>query len=97
MRHPAIPVLRCLLLAAPLCACSHTSTPQFDQRFGDASRHAYAQQVLDPDAGANRLPAHGLDGASARAVMLRYRAAFAEPQAQPVQPVQFMLGGGSGK
>lgn len=93
MRHLAVSIVPSLLLAA----CSHTSTPQYEQRFGQASRQALAQQVLDPQAGARRVPAHGLDGASARAVMERYRASFAEPHVQPAPPVQFMLGGGSGK
>lgn len=93
MRHRAVFIVPSLLLAA----CSHTSTPQFDQRFGQASRLALAQQVLDPHAGARRGPPHGLDGASARAVIERYRASFAEPQAQPVPSLQSMLGGGSGK
>lgn len=93
MRHPAVFIVLSVLLAA----CSHTSTPQFEQRFGQASRQALAQQVLDPQAGARRVPAHGLDGASARAVMDRYRASFADPNVQPAPPVQFMLGGISGK
>lgn len=101
MRRAAIDSLLCLLLAVPLGACTHgggpTSTPLLDARFGAAARHALAQQVLDPAAGANRAPAHGLDGASARAVMERYRASFAEPNGQAAQPVQFMLGGANGK
>jgi len=100
MRRPvisAIPVLLCLLLSLALGACTHTSTPRFDAHFGEASRLALAQQVLDPAAGATRVPAHGLDGASAHAVMARYRASFAEPGAQAVPPVQFMLGGVSAK
>jgi|SRR5450830_2190738 len=88
--------LRCLL-ALQLTACAHQSTPQLDRRFGDAVRLAMAQQVLDPAATDNQSPVYGLDGPSARAVMERYRASFAEPYGQTPQPVQFMLGGSVGK
>ncbi|WP_171984924.1 hypothetical protein [Janthinobacterium sp. LM6] len=86
-----------LVLALQLAACAHGSTPQLDRRFGDAVRLSMAQQVREPAGAGNRRPADGLDGPSAHAVMQRYRASFAEPNAQPPQPVQFMLGGGSGK
>ena len=89
--------LAALLLALQLAACTHGSTPQLDRRFGDAVRLAMVQQVRAPAQAANRAPADGLDGPSARAVLERYRASFAEPNGQPVAPVQFMLGGGSGK
>ena len=80
-----------------LAGCSSGSTPRFDAHFGEATRLAMAQQVLDPAAASNTAPANGLDGASARAVMERYRASFAEPNGQAAQPVSFMLGGGGGK
>ena len=88
-----------LALLAPLllAGCVQGGTPHFDARFGEATRLAMAQQVLDPAAAGNTAPANGLDGASARAVMERYRASFAEPNGQAPQPVQFMLGGGNGK
>ena len=89
--------LAALMLALMLAACAHSSTPALDQRFGDAVRLAMAQQVRYPASAGNRQPADGLDGASAHAVMQRYRASFAEPNAQAPQPVQFMLGGGNGK
>lgn len=89
--------LAALALAPLLAACAHSSTPRLDQRFGDAVRLSMAQQVRHPDAGATRRPVDGLDGPSAHAVMQRYRASFAEPNGQAPQPVQFMLGGGSGK
>jgi hypothetical protein len=89
--------LAALTLALQLAACAHGSTPQLDRRFGDAVRLSMAQQVRDPASAARRAPADGLDGPSAQAVMQRYRASFAEPNAQAPQPVQFMLGGGNGK
>lgn len=89
-----------MALLAPLlqlAGCSSGSTPRFDARFGEATRLAMARQVLDPAAAGNTAPANGLDGASARAVMERYRASFAEPNGQVPPPVTFMLGGGGGK
>lgn len=89
--------LAALLAALQLAACAHSSTPQLDQRFGDAVRLAMAQQVRYPASAARRAPADGLDGPSAQAVMQRYRASFAEPNGQALPPVQFMLGSGNGK
>ena len=92
------PIRRCLWLAPllALAACTHGSTPQFDARFGQATRLALAQQVQDPAAVGNTTPADGLDGASARAVIERYRASFAQPNAQPASS-STMLGGNGGK
>ncbi|OYO31738.1 hypothetical protein [Janthinobacterium sp. PC23-8] len=81
----------------PLAACVQGGTPRFDARFGQATRLAMAQQVQDPAAAGNTAPANGLDGASARAVMERYRASFAEPNGQVAPPVSFLLGGNGGK
>ena len=89
--------LGALLAALQLAACAHSSTPQLDQRFGDAVRLAMTQQVRYPAGAGNRTPADGLDGPSAHAAMQRYRASFVEPNGQAPQPVQFMLGGGNGK
>lgn len=89
--------LAALALALQLAACAHSSTPRLDARFGDAVRVAMAQQVRAPAQAPNRAPADGLDGPSARAVLERYRASFAEPNGQPAAPLQFMLGGGNGK
>lgn len=100
MPNPLLMTLRrlaALLAALLLAACTHGSTPRLDGRFGDAVRLAMAQQVREPAGAVNRTPADGLDGASAHAVMQRYRASFAEPNGQAPQPVQFMLGGGNGK
>lgn len=86
-----------LLLLLALAGCVQGSTPRFDARFGEVTRLALARQVLDPGAAGNTAPAHGLDGASARAAMERYRASFAEPNGPVAPPVSFMLGGGGGK
>lgn len=100
MRIMLSTLIRPLAWLAPLlqlAACTHGSTPQFDARFGAATRLAMAQQVRDPAAVNHARPADGLDGASARAVMERYRASFAEPNGQVAAPVQLLLGGNGGK
>lgn len=99
IRRPLARLAPLALLAPllPLAGCVQGGTPRYDARFGEATRLAMAQQVLDPAAAGNTAPASGLDGASARAVMERYRASFAEPNGQVAQPVSFMLGGGGGK
>ena len=99
LRRPLARLARLALLAPllQLAGCVQGGTPHFDARFGESTRLAMAQQVLDPAAAGNTAPANGLDGASARAVMERYRASFAEPNGQVPPPVTFMLGGGGGK
>jgi len=65
-----------------LCACAST-TPHWDQHFGDASRIALAQQVLNPDAARNAGPLTGLDGRSAAAAYDRYQKSFGGAEARP--------------
>lgn len=65
------------------------TTPQWDARFGDATRAAFAQQVIHPDAGRDNRPVNGLDGHSAAAAQQRYQKSFAEPP--PAQSV-FTIG-----
>lgn len=64
---------------ALLSACVST-TPQWDQTFGDAVRTAVAQQTINPNASLNPDPVNGIDGASARESMGRYRSSFKEAQ-----------------
>ncbi|WBS03284.1 hypothetical protein OU994_02945 [Pseudoduganella sp. SL102] len=84
-----------LLMATMLAALSGCgeaivrTTPQWDARFGDATRAAFARQVIDPGAGRDNRPANGLDGHSAAAAQQRYQKSFAAPQ--PAQSV-FTIG-----
>ena len=88
-----------LTMAVLFCCCSlagcggpiSRTTPQWDVRFGDATRAAFAQQVINPDAGRDTRPVTGLDGQAAAAAQKRYQNSFAEP---PVPPV-FTIGIGS--
>jgi type IV pilus biogenesis protein CpaD/CtpE len=78
------------LLGAALAGCS--STPRFNEQFGDAVRANLSAQVLDPAASANVNPAYGLDGAAAQAGQERYQRSFKEKDASASQP---MVGNGA--
>lgn len=84
-----------LIMATMMCALSGCgeailrTTPQWDARFGDATRAAFAQQVLNPGARRDTRPVNGLDGQSAAAAQLRYQKSFAAPA--PAQSV-FTIG-----
>ncbi len=80
-----------MLTGAVLTGCAPT-TPQWDQRFGEAERMMMARQVLNPDAGMRELPTT-MDGPASREGVIRYRNTFKEPP--PPQNV-FNIGVGSG-
>ncbi|WP_229217816.1 hypothetical protein [Rugamonas apoptosis] len=76
---------RCLAVwlgVSLLSACAAT-TPDWDQRFGQAARATLAQQVLHPEAARNADPVAGMDGRAANAAHARYQKSFAEPKPQP--------------
>ena len=60
-----------------LTACVPT-TPQWDARFGQSVRLTQQQQIIDPTAGGDA-PVNGIDGASGREAIVRYRSSFKEP------------------
>lgn len=64
------------LLAA---GCASTTTPQLDARFGLAVRQARAAQTLHPEGARDPDPVAGIDGASARLAVERYRDSFKAP------------------
>jgi hypothetical protein len=66
---------------AVLPACVST-TPQWDQSFGDTVRMATAQQTINPDAGRNPDPVLGLDGRAAQAAIAEYQKSFVAPEPQ---------------
>jgi hypothetical protein len=79
-------------LVGALSGCGEAilrTTPQWDARFGDATRAAFAQQVMHPNAGRDNRPVNGQDGQSAVAAQQRYQKSFAAPQ--PAQSV-FTIG-----
>lgn len=78
------------LLGAALAGCS--STPRFNEHFGDAVRANLSAQVLDPAAAANVDVVNGLDGAAALAGQERYQRSFKE---KDVTANQSMVGNGA--
>jgi hypothetical protein len=60
-----------------LTACVPT-TPQWDAQFGQSVRLSQQQQIIDPTAGGDA-PVNGIDGASGREAIVRYRNSFKEP------------------
>lgn len=83
-----------VLLACTGCRAVPTTTPQWDFRFGDATRTAFAQQVRDPYAAGRHSTVDGMDGVSAAAVQQRYQKSFAE---KPDPAPAFTIGLGSGR
>lgn len=69
-----------LPVCALLSACVHT-TPDWDQRFGDATRVAMARQMVTPAAAANTDPVAGINGKAGQATLENYQKSFAQPPA----------------
>jgi len=75
-----------------LQGCS--STPRFEQNFGEAVRANLAAQTIDPRGATNTNPATGIDGAAARAAHERYQHSFARPDSAANAPLLNTLGNG---
>jgi hypothetical protein len=79
--------MKCLLrfslgvtLVATLQACALSTSPDYDSRFGDATRALQAQQLMDPGAPLRHGDAQGrMDGRSAREAHERYVQSFGTP------------------
>ncbi len=69
------------LMVLGLTACASTS-PNWDQRFGEAARMAAAEQVIDPDASKNADSVGGIDGKAAQGAIGEYTKSFAKPAPQ---------------
>jgi uncharacterized lipoprotein len=76
MRHTTS-ILTGIAMALLLAACS--TTPNYDQRFGDAVRQARLQMTLNPEAGKNGDPVAGIDGTAAKEGVTRYENSFKTP------------------
>jgi outer membrane murein-binding lipoprotein Lpp len=61
-----------------LCGCS--TTPRFNEHFGQSVRANVAAQVLDPAAAANTNTAAGMEGGAAAIAHGRYQESFKEPE-----------------
>lgn len=82
--------LACALATLGLTGCVATS-PEWDARFGEATRGLTAQQVISPEASLNTNPVNGIDGKAANGAMDQYTKSFTRPTAQP----ELSLTGGS--
>lgn len=80
-----LPILLVIVLGALLQGCS--STPRFNKDFGVSVRANLAAQVIEPAAGANTNPVHGMDGAAALAAQERYQRSFKENDPSANQPL----------
>ena len=78
-------LLLAALLGAALQGCS--STPRFNDHFGDAVRANLSAQVLDPAGSANVNPANGVDGKAALAAHERYQRSFKDAEPGASQPL----------
>jgi hypothetical protein len=71
--------LSLLLVLALLGGCATSTTPDYDQRFGDAVREARLRMTINPNAGANPDPIAGMDGRSSHETIQRYHESFKAP------------------
>jgi hypothetical protein len=72
MKHFSI-----FLVATVLAGCgTHSPTPNYDTRFGDAVRQSRQMMTLNPNAAA---PAPGMDGKAAGEALGRYHDSFKAP------------------
>ncbi|OGA29356.1 MAG: hypothetical protein A3I01_16450 [Betaproteobacteria bacterium RIFCSPLOWO2_02_FULL_65_24] len=71
-------VLIAALSVATLYACA-SPTPRLDSSFGHAVNTAKMQQMINPDASANKDPVSGLGGVPARETIERYHDSFKAP------------------
>lgn len=67
-----------LLLPISLAACSTSTTPNYDARFGDAVRQARQAQTLNPGTVSTN-PVMGMDGKAAKEAAGRYQDSFKTP------------------
>jgi hypothetical protein len=85
-------VALCIVACLALDGCM-SSTPHWDQTFGDSVHQITAMQVLNPQAGQNDDPVDGIDGTSANSAMASYDKSFVAP---PPPQNMFTIGVGSG-
>jgi len=77
--------MACAALAGMLlCGCS--TTPRFNEHFGQSVRANVAAQVLDPAASANTNPAAGMEATAAAIAHERYQNSFKEGE-KPIKPL----------
>lgn len=65
------------LIALSAAACS--TTPNYDQKFGDAVRDTRMNMTINPDAGKNADQVAGMDGKSGKEALKLYQDSFKAP------------------
>jgi hypothetical protein len=71
-------IAMCIAACIALNGCL-SSTPHWDQTFGDSIRQVTAMQIANPDAGQNTDPVFGIDGHTAATTMNNYDKSFTAP------------------
>lgn len=84
-----------LMAVAVLGGCTATTTPHYDEKFGEAANMAKAQQIINPDASLSMNPVKGIDGQAADHIMDRYHKAYETPSAAPSGGIGTIGGGAS--
>lgn len=74
-----------LCCSACVAACTHTA-PDWEGRFGDASRQMRAAQVIDPAASSRAVSATGIDGKAAAGAMKAYAESYGYAVKEAKQP-----------
>src|SRR5574340_480446 len=83
-----------LLVLAALAGCA-AKAPQLEQRLGEATAAAKAQQTINPEASRNTNPVAGLDGQAANDVIDQDHKSYKQPPA-PVNIFNIGVGSSSG-
>ena len=81
------PVFLALFGACLAASSGCSTTPRFNDSFGDSVRANLSAQVLDPLSAANANPTLWIDGVAARATQERYQRSFKEPDSGNDQPL----------
>jgi type IV pilus biogenesis protein CpaD/CtpE len=85
----SLPV-RCAVLTtvAALTGCAYMTgaAPEWESRFGDASRQMTAAQVIDPQAPARNKDIQGVDGKAAAGVVRAYAESYGYGVKEPKPP-----------
>ncbi|GAB63441.1 MAG: pilus assembly protein [Candidatus Jettenia sp.] len=77
------------LAGMSLVSCA---TSRVEKDYGNSFQLVKSNQILNPEAGKNLDPVHGLDGHAALIVMEKYRKGFEIRSAPPMYPIGVTIG-----
>lgn len=77
------------LAGISLAGCA---TSQVEKDYGNSFQLVKSNQMLNPEAGKNLDPVHGLDGHAALIIMEKYRKGFEIRSAPPMYPLGVTIG-----